>query len=264
MNKLFFSFLFFFASLSTGFAQKTTSFFIEGGAARNSFQDLKYSNVSYGGLGAAFKIGFEKESENHIWNVRLGSSFVKETSNTFSVGSATTFYPKMQFRFLKKINDKLSVGGQWDIIGLYFRRISNLTNNGRNYLASSDLMGSVNYQRGKFNFGLNLGLLSFQKELHGFAFSAPQVLLENGGFDYQAENIVNPFGFKYYTFFPLGKQLILQTNISYQLGKRLSVAYNWSVRHFATVKNYPATIGNHQVLIRYNLIHKVKEVAVKN
>ena len=264
MKKLSFLLLIFLGSLTVIVAQTTKSFFVEFGGAYTSFQDVKYSAVGYGGIGVAFRLGFESNTPTVIWGIGLDGNYGKETPNTHNVGPVTTLHPKFYGRYLKKINDQFSVGTHWDILGLYFRDTEGLDNNGGYFITSSDLFAAGVYHRGKWNFGLDLGLLSFQKERTSFAFSAPQNALEDGAFDYQNEALENPFGFKYFTFKPIGQQLYLRTHIQYQWKERFWVGYEWTARHFAEVKNYPVTVGNHRIVVRYNFIHKTKSTTPGN
>lgn len=263
MKKLIFGFILFITT-NTVFAQSTQGFFVDLGGAYTTFQDTKFSDVSYGGIGLAFAFGFQKESPKATWSGGLAINFSKENSNTHNQGAVTVVHPKFYSRYLKKINENLSIGAHWDILGMYYRSIEGLQNNGNYYITSSDLFAAATYQMGKFKFGLDLGLFSFQKESTGFAFSAPQNGLENGDFDYQDEKLDDPFGFNYFVFKPIWQQLNIRTSITYQWKERLSVGYRWSARHFAEVENRPVTIGTHQIVVRYNLTHKTKEAPVTN
>lgn len=264
MKKSLYSLVLIFVGLSATLAQSRKSLFVEVGGAYSTFQDVKYSAVSYSGGGAAFTFGFEKENTKSIWSAGLDITFGKEKPNTHSSGNVTALNPKFFGRYLRKINDQLSIGGHWDILGMYFRNTEGLDNNGSYYITSSDLFASGTYQFGKFNFGLDLGVLSYQKERTSFAFSAPQNALEDGNFDYQDEALDNPFGFKYFRLKSLPQQLNIRTNITYQWKDRISVAYQWSARHFAEVKNYPVTIGSHQIVLRYNISYKTKSGATSS
>lgn len=264
MKRLSLILLVIFGSSTIVSSQTTKNFFIAFGGAYSSFQDAKYSAVTYRGPGVALKLGFEKNSPNAIWSVGLDGNFGIESPNTHNFGTTTTFHPKVYGRYLKKINDQFSVGVRWDVLAFYYRKTEGLDNNGNNYLTSSDLFATGLYQKDKWNFGLDLGLLSFQKERMSFAFSAPQKALEDGEFDYQNDALENPLGLKYFVFKPIWEQLYLRTHIQYQWKEQLSVGYQWTVRHFAEVKNYPLTIGNHQIVVRYNISVKAKSASTKN
>lgn len=240
-------------------AQTTKSFFLKLGGAYTSFQDVKFSKVPYSGAGGVFSLGFERENTKSIWEAGLAIQVSTETSSTHDIAKPFIINPKAYFKFLKKINNRFSVGGHWDILSLYLRQDNGLGNNGMYYVTSSDLLASVNYKYKKIDFGLDLGILSFVKEGTSFAFSAPQNGLEDGEFDYQNEQLADPFGFKYYEIRSTFKHFILRTNINYQLGKRFEVGYQWNVRHFAEVEDYPVTIGKHNLTIRWDFVHRIKD-----
>ena len=256
--------LIFLDSLTVISAQTTKNFFVELGGAYTSFQDVNYSAVSYDGAGVAFRLGIERNTPNAIWGIGLDGNFSTESPNTHDAGAVTTLHPKFYSRYLKKLNDQFSVGVHWDILGIYFRSTEGLDNNGGYFISSSDLFATGSYHRGKWNFGLDLGLFSFQKERTGFAFSAPQNALEDGEFNYQDEALENPLKFKYFSLKPIGQQLYLRTRIQYQWKERIAVGYQWTARHFAEVKNYPVTVGSHQIVVRYNITHKTKSPSPKN
>ncbi len=264
MKKLFLGITLFFVGLTTTFSQSSKSFFMELGGSYTTFQDVKYSTVSYSGVGGAFRLGIERNTPKAIWEVGLNGNIGKESPNVHDVGAVTTINPKVYSRYLKKVNDQFSFGAHWDILGLYIRKTDGLDNNGIYYISSSDLFATGIYHKGKWNLGLDLGLLSFQKERMSFAFSAPQKGLEDGAFNYQNEALESPFGFKYFTLKPIGKQLYLRTHIQYQWKERIAVGYRWRARRFTEVKNYPVTVGEHQLVIRYNITHKTKPSTAQN
>lgn len=259
MKKIIFSLMLVFIGLTTLQSQTTKSFYLELGGGLTDFQDIKYSNVVYSGMSGIFNIGIERERMNHLWNAGLMITGGKESASTHERGSTIAVNPKFYFRYMRKINDQLAIGGHWDILGLGIRGNRELGNNGIYYLGSSDLLIASTYQIGKFNFGLDLGVLFYIKEGTSFAFSAPQNGLEDGEFNYQNEKLEHPLGFKYYQLRFLTQHLNLRTNITYQLNDRFRITYRWSTRHFSEVKNYPVTMGSHHVSIRWNLKHKVKE-----
>ena len=102
----------------------------------------------------------------------------------------------------------------------------------------------------------DLGLLSFMKEMASFAFSAPQNILEDGEFNYQNEDLSDPFGYDYFELKHIGNNLNIKTSFLFQYKERISIGYVWNIRHFANVKSYPVTTGMHNITFRYNIFHK--------
>ncbi|HAS45773.1 MAG TPA: hypothetical protein DCS93_35155 [Microscillaceae bacterium] len=132
-------------------------------------------------------------------------------------------------------------------------------NNGAPNIAGSSLYLSGRHTLRKWNFGLDLGVLSFMKELTGFTFATPQHILTGGQFDLQNPNHTNPFGFGSYVLRSINKQTQLRTYIQYQFAKRFSVIYNWNFRRIVEVKSFPLTYGIHRFVIRYNFLRRVRD-----
>lgn len=239
-------------------AQITKNFYVGLGGQASSFQDLKYSSVRYGGVGGSLQIGTERISENAIRGFRFSIGVSNELAATNELNSATVFNPTVSFHYLRRINEQLAVGLNWDLLDFYLRNTQGLGNNSFYAITSSDLSFAARYQWNKFSFQAQLGVLTLVRESTGFAFSAPQNALEEGEFDYQNSAIENPFSPKYADLDHLFNHLNIQTEIRYQFNDRLSLAYQWSVRKFAEVKNAPVTYGYSAVVIRYNLQQKEK------
>lgn len=256
-TKSFFNLLFLLLGLGTINAQTAKSFYLEFGGAVTNFQDVKYSKVPYSGGGLALNFGYEKEIDQVIWNTGLNLRGSFESAKTFD-NKAWAINPTIQFKYLRKISDQFAIGVNWNVLGLYLRNAADLGNNSIYFVASSDLMASAQYRRNKFDFGLDVGLLTWVKESTGFAFSASQNILEDGLFDYQNERLEDPFGFKYYQLKSGFKHLLVQTHIDYMVSDRFELGYQWSARHFSEVKNYPVTIGSHTLTMRWNLSKKTR------
>ena len=245
-------------------AQTSKTFYLGLGGSSSSFQDLKYSSLRYGGAGGSLEIHFQKSTEKAIWNTGLTTTVNQEKTSLFTNGKALVVYPKIHFSYLRKINDQLYIGGKWDIMEMYFRQISGLGNNGIYYNTGSYLSASGLYQLNvgakKLNIGLDLGILGYFKESTSFTFSASQNILENGNFDYQDGALSNPFGFKYFVIRPTWAHFRLSTKLDYQLNRRFSVGYQWHMRRFAEVKNYPVTAGANTISLRYHFMNKSTEI----
>ncbi len=249
MKKIFFSLLFICASYSIMLSQSISSFYLKPGGSFTSFQDLKYSQTSYSGIGGLFDLGLSMQGVQSSLELGFFLNIGNEQNSVHSNGNSLVVNPKVYTRYLKKINDQLSLGGQWDIFGLYFRSTSGLGNNSSYILSSSDLLVAADYKYKKFNFGMDLGIASFIRESTGFAFSAPQSVLEDGVFNLQDEKINSPFSLDYFVLRSVFNHLNLRTNISYHLNDHFSIKYNWDLRRFAEVKNYPVTIGAHYLTV---------------
>jgi hypothetical protein len=235
--------------------------FIGLGGDYTSFQDVKYSDVQYGGIGANLNIGYNRNKENYFWETAIELNYSIEGAKTHDNGMTTVINPIIYFKYLKPINQDFKVGARLDLIDFYLRRTQGLGNNGGYITNGHHLYGSVMHdyrlnEKWNLQSGLDLGLLSFSNESTGFAFSAPQNALENGEFNYQNESLSNPFAYKYFNWNYLGNSFSLKTSFLFQYKKRIAIGYFWDMKHFSNVKSYPVTTGRHNIIFRYNIIHK--------
>ena len=238
-------------------AQKTNLFFVEAGPALSTFQDVKFSDVRYQGIGGAIRIGGNIQGEKAIFGYGLKFRIGSESPNTFDK-SVTNFQPGLYVQYLRRIHENLAIGAQWDMVDMYIRSIPGLMNNGSYIVTASDLMLQGQLQVRKLSIGLGVGIISYNRENISFAFSAPQNALEDGDFDYQNEALNNPLGLEFFEIQSLNKYLKLRTNFQYQLNDRIGFSYHWEMRRFSTVKDYPTTLGAHRLTVRWNIVYKVK------
>ena len=258
MIKLAVLYLFLFLNCSIISAQSINNLYLNFGGSYSDFQDVKYSTVQYGGIGGLISAGFEKRQSKAIWDAGFSMNIASEKATTHDSGNAFVLHPNLYLQYLSRVKEGLYIGGRWDILDFYYRNVSGLGNNSTYYISSSNLSVSAEYIYQKFRFGLDLCLLSYQKENTSFGFSTPQNALEEGEFGYQNDDLDNPFGFKYYQLKPIGQQFTIRTQIKYQFTERFSLGYQWTMNQFAEVKNYPVTYGNHWVTARFNILHKEK------
>ena len=237
-------------------AQVERTFFIGLGGGGSTFQDVKFSTNQYRGTGGIFDFGYTRQRVHSKLAAYCAINFGSESAATHDKGNTFVLNPRLGVQYLRNIQSKFWLGGRWNIMDLYIRNIDGLGNNSVYYIGSSQLFLSGEYEYQKFNFGCALGLLAFQKESTSFAFSAPQNGLEDGEFGYQNEALDDLFGFKYYQFKPIWQQLSLRTHVIYNLNERINIGYQWQMRRFAEVENYPVTYGIHSVVIRFNIVRK--------
>lgn len=240
--------------------ESNTRFYLGAGPAIASFQDVKFSNVVLNGTGAIITLGRTKSAANKYVNWGVDVQFGGMKPEHFNT-KATLINPQIFYTHLRNINDNLRIGVRWDIMDVYFRNWTGLGNNERYDLEASTLNAAVQYQlvlkgQHRFHLGLSVGLLSFNREGTGFAFSGPQNVLEDGDFNYQDEAQSSPFGFKYYELETLNEYLNLRTSIAYDLSKRFSLKYSWHLRHSTEVKDYALTTGQHTLSVQFNLINR--------
>ena len=91
--------------------EKTKKFYIGLGGSFGTFQDVKYSNVSYNGAGKSFEIGYTKMNNKRFIEINLGVLFSTEHARTYTEGTTKILNPTLNIKYLKMINENL-----------YFRR----------------------------------------------------------------------------------------------------------------------------------------------
>lgn len=236
-----------------------------------SFQDAKFSNIRYNGIGTGIDIGRKVMIGIHSFQYGFQLSYSNSKSSTFKldpgfgkIGIAREFHPSLYVKYMRELNENFSVGGRFDGLESYFRVTRGLGNNKIYYNVGANLYGKGSYRR-KFDdnweieTGIELGLLSFMRESTSFAFSAPQTVLTNGSFNYQDESTSNPFGFKHYELRPIWNYGNLNVFADVKFKQRWTFSYTWSLRRFSTVENYPTTIGIHSLGVKFDFIDKTKK-----
>ena len=240
-------------------AQEYKKFYLGVGGLQSHFQDQKFSESQFRGIGGSFELGKDKQNINNLSGFKLRIN----TSGEYPLGHrnySTVFRPSLNIFRLKKINDKLFIGGNWTVFDFYFRTNQQLSNNSKYQDFTTKLSATAHYKlkiRNKqLSANLNVGLISLSKMTNGFAYVASQRTLEKGNFNYQNTNIDSPFGGEGYSFKAPWKDFNIQTQIAYPLSHRFDLIYQWELRQYSVVKNYPTTYGNHTFSIRFNFIHK--------
>ncbi len=244
-----------------GDTPKTSTYYMEVGALSSSFQDVKFSNVQYTGVGARFKFGFEK-AKNSIWGINLELNYSNEKAETHSKGDAIAINAVLSVKYLYPIlkteKQKFYIGGTWSIIDLYFRQIEGLDNSSIAYISNSGFKVSSIYERKispkfKLEAGVDFQLFGFVKEAPGFAILGSRKMLTDGGFDYQDMNSLFPNNLKYYTPELFWEYMNVGTSIRLHYLKRWSLSYTWSFQRSNRINKYPLTKGYNAISIRYNL-----------
>ena len=258
MKKIILNVCLLFATFQLATAQKISTFFLELGPTLSTFQDQKFSDVQLSGVGGSLHLGGHTESSTGAFGYGLKLRVGQELASTYEVGSVIAVHPTFYVQYARRINEKLSLGVHWDIFEVYFRNIKGLMNNGNYALASSDLLLKGQFDWNKWRAGLDVGILSYNRESIGFGFSASQNALEEGRFDYQNEALNNPLGLEFFELKSLNHYLKLRSNIQYQLSNRFGLGYEWELRRITNVENYPATLGVHRLTLRWNIRYKIR------
>lgn len=246
-------------TVSTLFSQEYKKYYLGIGGVQSHFQDKKFSESQFRGIGGSFAFGKQKINENKLsgFNVRVNVS----SENPHGYSTATTVVrPTLNLFYLKNIKENLYVGANWNVFDFYLRSTDGLQNNSSFLDFSSVLAAKAIYKlplgKKHVQLGLQMGLVSMAKMRTSFAYVAPQETLENGKFSFQDESIDSPIGREGMTLKSFLKDFNLQSSIVFPLSKRFEIAYQWELRRYALVKNYETVYGNHNLGIRFNFIHR--------
>ena len=229
------------------------------GTTLTSFQDVKYSNVHYNGIGANFSFGYEKNNKNYF-STNLNLMYSNENAKTHNSGKTLVLNGVIDVSYLKPIynkeTQKIYLGIKWDVLDFYLRNTEGLGNNSFYYVSGSNLKIASRYERTisdkiKVRAGLNFQVVSFMKESTSFGFSLPQDPIEDGEFSYQNDALENPFGFKYYSFEPFTKYLNIDTQVAIHYKKKWILSYKWNMQRSNEVKNYPMSRGYSSLSVKY-------------
>lgn len=242
------------------------NFYLNVGLGSNAFQDARYSNTVYSGAGGLFGFGGEKVHANYRWQWGLD---IRGGVTSGNPNEQTSFIvnPNLYFKYQRKLTDKVWLGGRWDILDAFFNNTNGLGNNSIYLSTSSNLSVAALYETDlkkerKLQVGLDLSLLSFNRENTGFAFSSSQNVLEEGAFDYQDISAQDPFSLSYFELETIGQFLNLRTAVTLATKKRSSFTYEWGLQQSVETTGAPATIAMHVLKYRFNIFKKTKKTAL--
>ena len=229
------------------------------GGIYSSFQDIKYSNVRYSGVGGNINFGYENTKKNYF-NTNINLGLTTENAPTYDLGKTLILDILVDVSYQKQIvrkeNQKVYLGAKWDVLDFYIRLTEDLMNNSFYYVSGSNIKIASLYERTLSNEmsirgGVSFQLISFMKESTSFGFSAPQDALENGEFTYQDPALYNPFGFKYYNFEAFTKYINLETLLEMHYKQRWIFSYKWNMQRSNKVANYPMTKGYSSLSVKF-------------
>ena len=234
-----------------------------------SYQDSKFTNLIYSGIGAGFELGYHNEKRHRFWGMGLYFTGAMEKSSVGVPYDAYRF--GVSFNYLRNVyqskNKSLYLGGSWNILDIYFRKAEKL--NGKRHLRNNDgayIAGSTLAFQSIFVYqynalwqlrtALDFQLFGMMKQSPSFANSPPQDVLEAGDYDFQpSENPLfqneSPLGFLTYHFEPFYKYIRIKFAYEVLYKKHWSFLYHWTLRRSNKVKNYPLTQGAHTIGVKY-------------
>ena len=242
---------------------QSTRVYVGLGAMYHSFQDARFSDLQITSFSPDLELGFRYVTDrSYVLAHADGFLFITPQPNAVESTISSMGF-NVRAGYLYGITPGLFLGGTWDLLDFTTRTTEGLHNNENFYLNSSDLFLSVKYiySAGKnwsFEFGGDLGLVSFMKYAPSFTANLDQKVIDDGEASYQDKNIRNPWSLSYISTKPIGQQFTLRTHVEAFFRRRLSAAYVWKLRSFADQKGYPLTMADHSLVLRYHFISRPK------
>jgi len=230
------------------------------GGSMHSFQDTKYSDVKYNGMGGTTNIDFTWKRKS-ILSTGIEGYYSNEKPKTFDSGVHSTEYNfSLYLKYLHPIvkNDiyNLFIGAKVDLYSLSLRNTFPLENNSFYLISSVGFKAVTMYERKlndswTLNADLGLQLFSFMNEYMSFSYAADQITLENGEYNYDRPEA--PLRIT-----PLWKFFNIETNIKFQYGKRWIFGYLWRMQQSYATENYKMTKGYSAITATYRFVNKTR------
>jgi hypothetical protein len=242
---------------------QSTRAYVGLGAKYDAFQDARFSDLQLTVIGPTLELGFRYvDDRSFILVAANGSAFLSTQPGT-TEDQISSFRINTRAGYLYGLMPGLYLGGTWDILDYVTRNQSELTNGSNFFHTASDLFASGKYHHKagdnwSFEFGLDLGLVSFTKYAPSFTANLEQKAIDQGKASFQDESVRSPFTLKHINVKPIGKQLYIRTHAEVFFRRRLSMAYTWNMRTFADHKGYPLTMANHSLTLRIHFISRPK------
>ncbi len=243
---------------------KISNFYFALGGIYTNYQDIKLSNIIYSGIGGTTEFGFIKtDSGKYMWETGFVGNYSMEHASTHDNANTNVVNINLHFKYMRELNQRFMLGGRMDLTDMNFRYEPDMGNNSTSSATGTHLYISGMYKKQVLNENWNLtglldvALISYQKDIPSFAMSYSQKRIEEGDIDYHNELMGMP-GYSYGEFRYMWNNLNIRTSIYLHFKKRFAFGYEWQIRHFSVVEDYPTTIGTHSLKVRYNITHKEK------
>jgi len=242
---------------------QNTRVYVGLGALYDNFQDTRFSDLQLTAVAPTLQLGFRYVNDRSYILVGADGFGYLSTQPGTAGDQINALGINTRAGYLYGLIPGLYLGATWDILDYVTRNQSGLNNNSNFFHTASDLFASGKYlfkasDNWSFEFGMDLGLISFTKYAPSFTANLEQKAIDQGEASYQDESVRSPFTLKHVNVMPIGKQLLIRTHAEVFFRRRLSLAYQWNMRSFADQKDYPLTMANHSLAIRFHFISKPK------
>ncbi len=240
---------------------QSTRIFVGLGPIYHAFQDARFSDLQISSVGPGLELGFRYVTDrSYVLAHTDGFMFITQQPNSVEK-SISSLGLNIRAGYLHGVAPGLFLGGTWDLLDFTTRTTDGLHNSENFYLNSTDLFLSAKYlynagRSWSFEFGGDLGLISFMKYAPSFTANLDQKAIDDGKASFQDQNVRDPWSFSHINTKPIGQQFSLRTHAEVFFRHRLSAAYIWNIRSFADQKGYPLTMAEHTLILRYHFISR--------
>lgn len=244
---------------------KTNNLYFTVGGIYSDYQDTKFSNLRYLGLGSQMELGFDNfKKAEHYQNANFSFEFSKEKANSLEVSKTTVLDFNLSYKYLSAVNETFLVGAKADVIGFNMRSNPNMGNNNMASIMSNHLYVSAMYinedvinENWCLSVSSDLSLISIQDEVPSFGVAYSNGMVVNGEVTFDSHDSQLP-SYTKGSFHGIWDNFRFFIDFNMKYKKRLYFSYSWQMRRFSSVKNYPTTIGVHALKVRFNIVNRSK------
>ncbi len=236
------------------------SIYLTAGGIYSDFQDTKFSDLRYSGIGGQLETGFDNyKKAKHYQNVKLSFEYSKEIANSLEISKTTVLDYNLSYKYLWGINNLFFLGAKADILGFNMRSNPNMGNNNLASIMSNHLYVSAMYINENIinedwclSINSDLSLISLQDEVPSFGVAYSNGMVENGEVSFDSHDSQLP-SYTTGSFHGIWDNFRFFIDFNMEYKKRFVFSYSWQMRRYSSVDNYPATIGVHALKVRFNI-----------
>ena len=229
------------------------------GGVYTTFQDSRFSNVRYNGIGGTVLIDYI-HSGRFVWGLNTSFFYAPSKGKTHhkkATDMSINVSGDFLFPITKTEKANLFLGPRGDLVDMFIRTDKNLTNNAGFTTSATALYAEALYNRRineNWNFSARGALQLIGSMYLGFSFgyAAPQKQLEEGTYDYNGITIPH-----YPT--PFWEYLNIETDFRFLYKRRWLFGYKWNMQQSYSTPGMPVTRGNHSMYAAFRFLNKTKD-----
>jgi hypothetical protein len=226
------------------------------GGVKTTFQDSRQSDLQFKKTVFAPELGLDFAFKNSLLYMHFtGFAYENVHPATDSV-KYNSVNINLQIGYAYNIKTNMYLGSTWNVLDYTIFDIPSLKNNDNSYLNFSDLLITGIYKKDLtkgfyLNSRIDYGIFSIAKVAPSFTVNMPQNVIDNGDMSFQDASTRDPFSLKYFEPRFIWNQVYISTNFELMYKKRLSISYNWQMRCLWDNINYPVTLSNHNISLKF-------------